>query len=121
MLKKLAGKSTSTLEKRVQKNLESPGKYPEAEKELEKLLKSKEDAAKQLEELLQEKSQLEPDFNYLKKVVKNTSSEIQKWLVVEESVDKLLQNKIKDSEIDKVIMDEARWYQDTFGTRVLLH
>lgn len=115
-LKKLAGKSTSTLEKRVQKNLESPGKYPEAEKELEKLLKSKEDAAKQLEELLQEKSQLEPDFNYLKKVVKNTSSEIQKWLVVEESVDKLLQNKIKDSEIDKVIMDEARWYQDTFGT-----
>lgn len=114
-LKRAAGKSVSTLEKRVKKNQENPGKYPDAEDELAAAIAGKEAAAKELEALTREKETIEEDFNYLKKVVRNTEAEIQKWSAVEESIRNLAKNQIDDTSIDGTIMDEARWYRNTFG------
>lgn len=114
-LKKQSSKSTNTLEKRVAKNKEIPGKYPGAEDELEEALKAKKEAADQLLKTQEKKTAVDADVTYLNKVVKDTAAQIKKWSAVQESIDKILQNAFNEEDVDSVIMDEARWYENTFG------
>lgn len=115
-LKKKSAKSLLTLEKRAAKNAEIPGKYPGAEEELEKARKEKREAEEQLLKAQEKKVAADADVSYLNKIVKDTAAQIKKWLAIQESIDRITQNAIDDDEVDSVIMDEARWYENTFGT-----
>lgn len=114
-LKKLISKSTITLEKRVQKNKEVPGKYPDAEKALEEALNEKEKAKQLIAKKEKELSEVTKDIPLLKEVVKRAKKEITKWEAVQETIDELEVQKIKSDDIDSVLVKEAKWYENTFG------
>ena len=113
--KKEAGRSTLSLERKLQKLSPEDEAYEALEAELKDMLKRKAEAPDKIEALNAQKEAIERMIKDLRAAVKTGGVSGQNWQLIQDRIDALSANIINDADIDQVLIEEAKRYAALFG------